>query len=155
MASIKDDIVDFVREAQYRIAELNEVVTDFEEEGKRNGKKYRQSLQDMHELSMISDAILISNMEIYDADGNEVVNFTERTDSQLRQYMSDIRVRYELRPSPYADLPFVITPYVYGTSSGISSTIPSGGFPDWYLTYNTLGDLIWKQLPSVIDGGTL
>ena len=153
--AIKDEIIEFVKEAEYQIALDNKLLQKYEDLGKRNSPKYVAALQRMHELSMIADMMLVSNIEIYDNDDAIVVNFTQKTDVELRQFMSDMRVYYRLKLSPYADLPFIVTPYITGTSAGDESSIPAGGLPDWYLTHNVAGDLIWKELSSVIDGGEL
>ncbi|MHA2063632.1 MAG: hypothetical protein ACXABY_04530 [Candidatus Thorarchaeota archaeon] len=153
--AIKDEILEFVKEVEYKIALHNKDIQELEDKGKVNATVYSKTLQEMHELSMIAEAMLVSNMSLYDDNGDQVVNLSTKTDAQQRQFMSDVRVYYELKISPYADLPFIITPYVTGTSAADESGIPSGGLPGWYITRSTDGSLIWEQLLSVIDGGEL
>lgn len=153
--AIKDEILEFVKEAEYKIATLNDEITEANKDSTRNSIRFAKAIKSMSELSFLIEVVLITDREIVDENMNEVLNFSDMTDAETRQLMSDAKAYYNLVVSPYADLPFVVTPYIVGTSDGAASSLPSGGLPGWHLVLNSSLVPVWEPMPSTIDGGTL
>jgi hypothetical protein len=155
--ALNDDILQFVADVEYRIGVLNSDVVELWDDSRGEGSLYRIKLQEMRELSAIADTMIRVDVEVLNENDAVVYNVYEETEAEIRQFMSDVRVRYDIVTTPYMEIPSVIIPYFIGdffTATG-GTGLPGGGLPGWYLTLNVNNQPVWAEFPSVIDGGVL
>lgn len=64
----------------------------------------------------------------------------------LEQYIDHYTYKFKLDNIPYVNYPKRTTHVIFGDCYGSGTQLPDGGGPDYYLTKDKSGNLIWKKI---------
>jgi len=155
--SLNTEIIDFLRDSATKVGELSELLLEYKNKGYARSGKYWETVKMIKKLTYFNRALYEATVNIVDSDDAIVYNFLyNKTDSQIRDFMSKARDIGKISNVPFARFNFRDTSSVVSSASSTTSQgIPEGGAENYYLTKDANGNLVWKLLPTVIDGGIL
>lgn len=145
---------DFLRDAQYRVAELSVEIDDLNDEG---NSEYYELIDLRRQLLVFMDIVYWGRHPIIDG-YNFLAGGNAWTDAEIIKECHYLRSKANLNPVPYINWnnynPEIVS---FGDSGTTGNTVNGAVFPTGtlgqYLTYNASGNVVASAFP--IYGGAL
>ena len=127
------------------ILNLNPVQYNFD------SKEFRQN----REIDLVMDLYANSRYNYKNESGAAITYLKcKLTDDQSSRYIDFLRHRYRMGNVPFIDYPKRTTKILFDLLCDKTTSVPSGGGPNFYLTKNTIGELVWQRLGECLTKST-
>ncbi len=146
MIDIDQYIADFIRDAQYRIAEIG-----VEIDGIKNGRspRLKELLDWRDDLYLFMDILYVGEWSIIDGYNH----LTDWTDEMVQSEAEYLRNKTGMVTSPFTTFVGVYPEIVASIGGGSSSGLPQGDPLD-FIQYNQNGEAVTQPFPQFVGAQT-